>query len=278
MMFTSPYMSQENYVRLRALWAAIFVVLGLWDQIDLLPSHGIYYYFFLTHQTRLINSLGQITEWMAARSVSKGEVPSACVSKTSMLCFAIGQPLSLVVAFGYWLLIWPDLQSGKETVDWLAVYNHGGTTLLLIISFFIGHMSYNCSCGGWVVTYGALYLAWTYIHFLLPVGMFDDCEGHEDPKDCPIYEQFDWHDSRTPWLALLAVGLVPVVVLLYSGLCRLRDCCTENVEHKHVELLGDDMVSHGIENGENGNTELRTSTNTFESKKGEKQWPLQVPR
>lgn len=80
-------------------------------------------------------------------------------------------------------------------------------------------------------------------------------------------------------MALLAVVLLPVAVLLYSGLRRLRDCCTENVEH--AELLGDNMINmEHVENGENGvSTELKTSTNTFQSKKGEvSQWPLQVPR
>ena len=96
-----PYMSEQNYVRFRTIWALIFVVHGLYDQYTSIfidePSQSIWYYFYLTHQSRLVQSLGQLTEWMCARSFFKGEIPSAWISKTTMLCFVAGQPIPLLL-------------------------------------------------------------------------------------------------------------------------------------------------------------------------------------
>lgn len=111
-------MSEQNYVRFRTIWALIFVVHGLYDQYTSIfidePSQSIWYYFYLTHQSRLVQSLGQLTEWMCARSFFKGEIPSAWISKTTMFCFVVGQPISLLVAVGYWLMVWSDLEEANS--------------------------------------------------------------------------------------------------------------------------------------------------------------------
>ena len=86
----------------------------------------------------------------------------------------------------------------------------------------ISRMPYSCSNGGWVILAGhILYLGFSLMQFLFRWGSFEPCEGYEDQRDCPIYEQFDWHKPlRTALFALIAVAIGFVVILLYSGLAR----------------------------------------------------------
>eukprot|EP00435_Cladocopium_sp_Y103_P035450 s2038_g9.t1 len=266
-------MSEVDYVRFRAIWALIFVGHGLYDQFQSIfidePSQGIYYYFFLTHQSRLVQSLGQLTEWMCARSFSKGEIPSPCISKTTMLCFAVGQPISLLVAGGYWVMVWPDVQDGSLNVTYLTIYNHGINGLLLFVTFMISRMPYSCSNGGWVILAGILYLGFTLIHFLFRWGSYEPCEGYEDQRDCPIYEQYDWNNPlRTIMFSLLAVALGLVVILLYSGLAALRNCCTSGQTAGEVtELQKEEEDIRNVTEPLNKPDKAATTA-----------WPLRVPR
>ena len=273
--FSSPYMSEQNYVRFRAIWALIFVVHGLYDQYTSIfidePSQSIWYYFYLTHQSRLVQSLGQLTEWMCARSFFKGEIPSAWISKTTMFCFVVGQPISLLVAVGYWLMVWSDLEDGKLDVTYYTVYNHGINGLLLFISFMISRMPYSCSNGGWVILAGILYLGFSLMQFLFRWGSFEPCEGYEDQRDCPIYEQFDWHKPlRTALFAFIAVAIGFIVILLYSGLAALRNCCTsgQTASGEVAELQKEDMEDiHNV-----------TEPLNKPDKAAATAWPLRVSR
>eukprot|EP00435_Cladocopium_sp_Y103_P024287 s1015_g5.t4 len=223
--------SNAKYVRFRGIWAAIFVVNSVYDQIYLnleLPGLGFTYYFFLTHQARLVQTFGQIAEWRCAMSVCKGTVPSQCMSKLALLCFAVGQPISLLVTVGYWVLIWRDIQTGEKEVGYVTVFNHGINGLFLFISFMISRMPYSCSYGGWVILAGLLYVAFTYVHFLLHLGSIEKCQ-YDDQRDCPIYAVFDWHKpERTGVLGLLGVAVLLLVVGLYIGLASLRNRCASS--------------------------------------------------
>lgn len=222
-------MSEVRYVRFRALWAIIFVVNSVYVQIyvHLLeqPRSGFTYFFFLTNQASVVQTFGQIAEWRCASSICKGLVPSQCMSKIAMLCFAVGQPISLLVALGYWALIWGDIRNGEEEVNYVTVFYHGINTMLLFFSFMISRMPYKCSHGGWLILGGLMYMAFTYLHFLLRLGSVEKCH-YEDQQDCPIYGVFDWHEpKRTGLFGLLGVVVLLLMVGLYVGLASLRNRC-----------------------------------------------------
>ncbi|CAK8985769.1 unnamed protein product [Durusdinium trenchii] len=192
-----------------------------------------------------------------------------------MLCFAVGQPISLLATVGYWILVWPEVQSGEQEVTYLSVYNHGINGLLLLVNFMISRMPYTSSNGGWVILAGLLYLAFTYVHFLLHLGMVKDCDGYEDKRDRPIYSQFDWHKpEKTGLLTLLAVGILLLVILLYMGLASLTDRCARC----GASLAAGGMTGEGEVKELLDVEDLLNEPKVTEPLKGPKPWPLQVPR
>ena len=109
------------------------------------------------------------------------------------------------------------------------------------------------------------------MQFLFRWGSFEPCEGYEDQRDSPIYEQFDWHKPlRTALFALIAVAIGFVVILLYSGLAALRNCCTSGqmASGEVAELQKEDMEDiHNV-----------TEPLNKPDKAAATAWPLRVPR
>ena len=118
-------------------------------------------------------------------------------------------------------------------MGYVTVFNHGINGVFLFISFMIGRMPYSCAYGGWVVLAGLLYLAFTYLHFVLQLGSVEKCQ-YDDQRECPIYAAFDWHKpERTSVLGLLGVAVLLLVVGLYVGLASLRNRCASRFLSKN---------------------------------------------
>eukprot|EP00930_Biecheleria_cincta_P033821 TRINITY_DN23419_c0_g1_i1.p1 TRINITY_DN23419_c0_g1~~TRINITY_DN23419_c0_g1_i1.p1 ORF type:complete len:327 (-),score=13.11 TRINITY_DN23419_c0_g1_i1:66-1046(-) len=160
----------------------------------------------------------------------------SCLNRSMMVIFQIVNPLALSVVLLYWTLVRPvwklcPFYNGEDcrTVpDYLGFFVHGIDWILMTILFLVGRVPYYLSNALWLTAGMLVYAAWTYIHFLLKIGLPSATPCDDYPlNECPIYNALDWHNP-TEALALVAqIVLVgtPVLSLTYKGLARLRDSC-----------------------------------------------------
>jgi len=161
----------------------------------------------------------------------------SCFNKTMVVIFQIVNPVSLAVVILYWILVRPvwklcpfyDGEDCKEVPDYLGFFVHGIDWILMVMLFLVGKVPYYLSNALWLTVGMAVYIAWTYVHFLLKIGRPpSDTPCDDYPlNQCPIYNALDWHKPAKTGALVAGIVLIgtPVLTLTYKGLARLRDGC-----------------------------------------------------
>jgi len=231
---TSKWMSHPVYLAFRAVWALIFVGHFAWHCYDLavVADLGIYYLLPLTTHALIVETFDMVLQLCACLCESQALL-SACV-----VVNAIAQPLSLIVALLFWVLL---VGNSDEDVVYIDYFAHGINCGLLLVSLLVGRMPYSCSYAGWVVLFAVGWMAWSYLHYTLRIGTRYGCQGYER-QDCPLYGVLDWHyPKETGELCLVAGLVVPLLVsAVYCGIVWARDACDKEEERPkepEMELL-----------------------------------------
>jgi len=162
----------------------------------------------------------------------------SCLHNAMVIISQIINPLALAVVILYWTLdnpVWKlcpfnDAEDCKPVPSYLGLFVHGLDWILLTMLFFVGRVPFYLSNALWLTVYMVGFSTWTYLHFVLKIGVVPGSACRDYPlNECPLYEVLDWHHPEST--GALVGGIVfiggPVLCLVYKGLAGLRDGCSK---------------------------------------------------
>ncbi|CAK9048216.1 unnamed protein product [Durusdinium trenchii] len=251
---TSGVLSCSSYVMFRGVWALIFVVhLAVHMYLYIyLRGEGLYYFMFQSRQAFILQTVTMVQQFVAAlaglpKLPRSSDTVEPLWVRAVVLIDSYVQPQAFGITYIYWGWMgfapaeMMDEVELKPVVDYLDAFIHGINWALLLVSFLLSRIPFNCSSLGAGLLLGSVYVLWTYVHYRLEIGTPFDCDEYPFQRErCPLYDAFDWNE---PWRALLfvllAYGLTaPINTLSYVALAYGRSrCCPEKATEEKVQLL-----------------------------------------
>eukprot|EP00440_Ansanella_granifera_P021764 gb/GFBE01023627.1/.p1 GENE.gb/GFBE01023627.1/~~gb/GFBE01023627.1/.p1 ORF type:complete len:328 (+),score=44.06 gb/GFBE01023627.1/:1-984(+) len=244
---TSPKMKPRAYLAFRVFMVLIFVAHLVAHLVSRIITEGIgaRYFIYLDNWCFILETVLMVF-MLLADVLSIGELPVSYEDEVKPLpspmrvtvaLFSVAQPLSFVVTVLYWTLenpVWK--MSAEELPDYLGFFAHGIDLVLMIINFVVSRVPYSCWNSGWLLLFGAVYLAWTRLHYELNIGTPRGCQEYIRPE-CPVYSVIDWHrpkDAAIAGACFLFVAL-PLCIALFLAIAVCRDNSDEKTDLMELE-------------------------------------------
>ena len=181
---TSPALSISSYLIFRGVLAAIFLVhLAIHIYIYVyLKGEGWFYIAYQSRQALVLQTVAMAQQFVAG-VVGLPKLPKTNDSteplwvKAAVFLDYYIQPLSFGITWVYWGVLAFTPEDMKDRVEMTAVENylayfvHGINWVLLLVSFFLSRIPFDWSGLVIALVLGAFYILWTYVHFLLQLGV-----------------------------------------------------------------------------------------------------------